>query len=774
MEDGYMGSGRSSPAFTMSPTPSPTPYSHRRLPLPLPLYTQSPLNSPRLRPGRISSRPSSSGLGLGFDHQHGRSQTNVVGLNGNDGSGGDGPPDDRDMAYMRFVPGLGLRSGAMTFEEDDSDEDDGMRRHGRRYTDRDGGGGGGDYGATDEEDEVAQDRVDSNAQSGYEKRPSKPRGRSTRRIRPRSHSLTDLPSVLDSTYGPWDDEPINQTDSLLTTPSDALKLDPLFLPHFSLDTKFSLPPGVTSTPVQDAPPRPGRTNSGRVERDYSRDNVRPSATIQAKVDPANEEVHFDLGLGKDLDHTIEEAVKRAKAEISGQLKKTVVKVGGEDDKADGGAATGGCKGMLKEEMMKTKEVPLPPEAARVLNEARLQQQRDLLLTGVNTGSKGGRKASMGMGLFKESARVDGVDVPVGREGREKERVERERAAERGEASTVSTPAVPVTPAKDRERGWLSRTSTNKSKVFSEAVSEEEDGDEDQDGQQQDKQGLPNLSRALDNLDLQNLDLGGKRSRKHQRAKTVPAEPVEVLHEKLIKSVQDKPGIAPHQTKSPYRSRASSPQARDRTTSAPSVVGLQAARESRSRMASPAISRVQSRVQPSGKPSVADDSEWPPAADFPHGWTSEDTWESSSGLSSSSGSESDGDDIYESAVESDHHSERQPGRPPYNGRSRALSPPHTSRRSPSYIRQSHLANDQMKHAGLPEHDRSEMKSPQRRIRQTLEEDDEDDAGGEVRVAAGAGSPGDRMTVPLQPFKNKVGGHSEIYKFTRRAVCKVCIE
>jgi hypothetical protein len=192
------------------------------------------------------------------------------------------------------------------------------------------------------------------------------------------------------------------------------------------------------------------------------------------------------------------------------------------------------------------------------------------------------------------------------------------------------------------------------------------------------------------------------------------------------------------------------------------------------MASPAISRVQSRVQPSGKPSVADDSEWPPAADFPHGWTSEDTWESSSGLSSSSGSESDGDDIYESAVESDHHSERQPGRPPYNGRSRALSPPHTSRRSPSYIRQSHLANDQMKHAGLPEHDRSEMKSPQRRIRQTLEEDDEDDAGGEVRVAAGAGSPGDRMTVPLQPFKNKVGGHSEIYKFTRRAVCKVCIE
>lgn len=27
------------------------------------------------------------------------------------------------------------------------------------------------------------------------------------------------------------------------------------------------------------------------------------------------------------------------------------------------------------------------------------------------------------------------------------------------------------------------------------------------------------------------------------------------------------------------------------------------------------------------------------------------------------------------------------------------------------------------------------------------------------------------VPLRPFRNQVGGHSAIYKFTRRAVCKV---
>lgn len=32
-------------------------------------------------------------------------------------------------------------------------------------------------------------------------------------------------------------------------------------------------------------------------------------------------------------------------------------------------------------------------------------------------------------------------------------------------------------------------------------------------------------------------------------------------------------------------------------------------------------------------------------------------------------------------------------------------------------------------------------------------------------------GEHMTVPLQPFNHAVGGHSSIYKFTRRAVCKV---
>ena len=29
------------------------------------------------------------------------------------------------------------------------------------------------------------------------------------------------------------------------------------------------------------------------------------------------------------------------------------------------------------------------------------------------------------------------------------------------------------------------------------------------------------------------------------------------------------------------------------------------------------------------------------------------------------------------------------------------------------------------------------------------------------------------IPLRPFRNQVGGHSAIYKFTKSAVCKVSI-
>jgi hypothetical protein len=59
-------------------------------------------------------------------------------------------------------------------------------------------------------------------------------------------------------------------------------------------------------------------------------------------------------------------------------------------------------------------------------------------------------------------------------------------------------------------------------------------------------------------------------------------------------------------------------------------------------------------------------------------------------------------------------------------------------------------------------------------------DSDDDGSSSSPSGSKGSEGmessdedegESMTVPLQPFNHAVGGHSSIYKFTRRAVCKV---
>lgn len=36
-----------------------------------------------------------------------------------------------------------------------------------------------------------------------------------------------------------------------------------------------------------------------------------------------------------------------------------------------------------------------------------------------------------------------------------------------------------------------------------------------------------------------------------------------------------------------------------------------------------------------------------------------------------------------------------------------------------------------------------------------------------------SQGGLPHIPLRPFRNQVGGHSAIYKFTKQAVCKVSI-
>jgi len=670
---------------------------------------------------------------------------------------------------MRFVPGLGLRSGVMTFEEDDSEEDEEMHGVGRKREDsvevEDGGG----------------DRGMEEAEGGSRRRSKMRVGR---RIRPRSHSLTELPSTLAQSEFSWlgmnggggdgDDVGTDQdpaTDAFLQTPSSVFKADPLLLPHFSLDTMYSLPPGTAQAPSPEPPAsssrphRPGRTESGtKTDRSYSREHVLSNKHQQGQT--SDEDVRLDLGLGKDLDYTIEEAVKRAKAESSALNKKNSVTAAAVEE--DGGMGSNSKR--MKEEMLKTKEVPLPVEAARVLNEARLMQQRELLLKSVRALPKNGRKASMGMGLFKESAQVDRADsVPVGREGREKERVERERA-ERGETSAGhSVPITPATPVKEREAGWLSR-STTRSKIASAAVSEDE----------QDENRLL-LDADVDKLDLAGLEINSKRPRRaHHRAITVPGEPVEVLHEKLAKNFKERRSSnAGIHIRSPFRSRASSPTKERTGSGSVAVTGLPSNRESRSRMASPVISRVQSRAHPSHthshgpKHTPASESEWPPVGDYPMGWTSEETWESSSGLSSSESETDpeDEDDEYENGVESDFDSVRRPGRhhrDGMGGRPRSPSPPYISRRDPSHIRQKHLANAQMDHSILPEHDRTGMDSPNHRPKLRL--------NGNARPGAAqhdesGTSPVDRMTVPLQPFKNKVGGHSEIYKFTRRAVCKV---
>jgi len=62
--------------------------------------------------------------------------------------------------------------------------------------------------------------------------------------------------------------------------------------------------------------------------------------------------------------------------------------------------------------------------------------------------------------------------------------------------------------------------------------------------------------------------------------------------------------------------------------------------------------------------------------------------------------------------------------------------------------------------------------QRSVSLEEQEEGEDDHGeDEGLVSTDVESEEEPMTVPLQPFNHAVGGHSSIYKFTRRAVCKV---
>jgi hypothetical protein len=610
--------------------------------------------------------------------------------------------EEKDQAYMRFVPGLGLRSGAMTFDQDDSEDEEETDRAPVITFSSKGKNGRGEEGVG---------ALNLNV-IGNGKRLGEKRGR--------SRSLGDLRGLRKDKSG---SRASGERSKEREEPMGDEITPGSHLPHFSLDTKFSLPP-----------PSPLTHHPAHTTEKTTRGGLKKGETSEED----EEAVHFDLGLGKDLDHTIELAVKRAKAESTNMLgKKSLTRGNSRNDGLtkkslvpdDTEVSTGKdemslIKTGMKEEMMKTQEVPLPAEAARVLNEARLAQQRELLLAGLRAMPKNGRKASMGMGLFKESAGKGGAEEAVGREGREKERVERERAE--------TIPAA------------LSR-STTRSRLVSAPVSEEEGEDDDN----------PEEDEGLE----VKLKKGSKSV--HHRARTVPAAPIEVVHPK------ERP-IGP---RTPLRSRASSPGPRDRTISIPPPKSING---TASRHVSPSVSRVTSRTTKASLPPVTLDEAAKHARDFSHGWTSEDTWESSSGLSST-GSETEGDEDDEEDGISDvsDYYQRDPrllGSELRNNSTRSShSPAFLHRRTPATIRRDHFENDQMSHKILPEHDRTGMESPEGQYRVD---------GPEIRddgmMDTSQTSPVNRMTVPLQPFKNKVGGHSEIYKFTRRAVCKVRIE
>jgi len=73
----------------------------------------------------------------------------------------------------------------------------------------------------------------------------------------------------------------------------------------------------------------------------------------------------------------------------------------------------------------------------------------------------------------------------------------------------------------------------------------------------------------------------------------------------------------------------------------------------------------------------------------------------------------------------------------------------------------------------ESDEEEISRDERAKRSVSVEDRGEGVENEIELeTTDVDSEEESMTVPLQPFNHAVGGHSSIYKFTRRAVCKVC--
>lgn len=559
----------------------------------------------------------------------------------------------RDRAYMRFVPGLGLSSGTTLaiLDPDSAYMDEQQRRPrskslGESESQLSFFGGHGVQGPSkadrDEAAATVAAQVFRDAQDRVTSRPG-PNG---------------MPGVKASA-----------------------------LPHFSLDTKFSL-----------VLPRTGHDLSRFVSPIGSGSRSGRGDTSGGDETPVIESVEFDLGLGKDLDHTIAKALKVAQQQAS-KVTASVTATARADSHV---AAPSGMVDTAQEKQTRgiesTKspllsakpvtvssgvaddmpEMPLPAEAARVLSEARQAVVNCRATSGSLPKSKTGRKASMGMGLFKETAETK-TDI----------------SEIRADASKSKTPTIEEeNPYQKESRSDHRNLKVDQTKEH-EALSQ---------FRQQPSEERPQLASRSSGSRAKAAEGSSEPSRKAASGSMTPTRERE--RSRLLAHYLTKTSTRPNDSLYPSTEFESSPQR---------TLGI-----------SPVTSRPTSRAV---SPTVHD------SYDDQLGWSSGASWETSSGISSSESS-----DDYDERIEEDYPMPTLEETTEHRDQHTGLH----------YFGHSHGSQDGLVTGSMPERNFD--------IRSDTAARQHNQSGGE-------------MTIPLQPFNNKVGGHSEIYKFTRRAVCKV---
>ncbi len=429
----------------------------------------------------------------------------------------------------------------------------------------------------------------------------------------------DWDAVKNANFG--QDEASGPAGSRRGAPRDRAFMQ--FVPGLGLSSGSTGMPSIARSTSNNAIRRRPRCNSLALPATTSQapleDSLLPHYSLDTKFSRSPGGLHcrdgtpvkLDLGLGIDFNQTVEEAFSRGLEEGT--------------------------------------EVPLPREAVRVLTEARSMAQS-------KSATKGGRKGSLGMGLFKEStsalkrSRGNGAVKDGGKDHRSGSVAESDGIAEE-EREDGSGGGVTMAGARSVGRGPFPRldsTSSDHSSTHSEPLEDEE-------------RSLPPVQNIIVN-----------KPAAHHRP---PPSPAIAIH----------PKVPSHPV-----SVSSSP-----------TDGY----------------RFRSRHASASEASEASDGLLPDEDES--GWTSEES-EDSWATSHSSGPESGPE-------------EENAGLSYRVARQLSFSAPNES---------------------IPEGD-----TPVGRVsrQQTPRE-----------IIQGASQ---RMTIPLEPFHHKVGGHSEIYKFSRRAVCKV---